>query len=190
MADQREQRVDQPTRVFDYAQTDGDFWFDSVADLGDAFDPTMCVAWHLGRRQLKRSDIDPRLSVEPEFALPDLATEPPGNDVTAVLPRGRLLPEVAEDQPFRLLATWPSNTESRLGSGGWRHLLFDRGAGSLLATLAAIQLPLMWLAGVGDTSAAANARSVAETAADQFVSASQPELIDVQFRTRPSERPA
>lgn len=384
MADQREQRVDQPTRVFDYAQTDDDFWFDYVADLGDAFDPTMCIAWHLGRRRLQRADIDPRLSVEPEFALPDLVPEPPADDVTAVLPRGRLLimggdevypsgsdrgyrnqtlgpyglaweadptdplaadggigeagllalpanhdwyggiepfrtafcrqakfggwrtaqtaswwaarlahdwwvwgvdtalngtinpaqfeyfravrndmpsdarlivctpvpmwrlrerhiadldkltrfllglgvepevylsgdyhiaalhrrdradggtewhltsggggafqhpvhnldreipnrfgglpaPEVAGDPPFRLLATWPSNTESRLGSGGWRHLLFDRAAGSLIATLTAIQLPLMWLAGAGDTSATADARSVADTAADHFL---------------------
>ena len=42
MADQREQRVDQPTKVFDYAQTEGDFWFDYVADLGDA--PLQCIA--------------------------------------------------------------------------------------------------------------------------------------------------
>lgn len=31
------------------AGPDGDFWFDYVADLGDAFDPTMAVAWQLGR---------------------------------------------------------------------------------------------------------------------------------------------
>lgn len=37
-------------------------WFDFVADLGDAFDPTMAVAWHLGRRSLTVVDDggDPR----------------------------------------------------------------------------------------------------------------------------------
>ncbi len=100
-------RVQGP-RVFDYAQSDGDFWFDYVADLGDAFDPTMCVAWHLGREQLLRADIDPDYRVDPEFGIPDLdlpgldlsATRAPAasqvtvtvtEDVPDVFPRGQLL---------------------------------------------------------------------------------------------------
>ncbi len=379
MADQREQPTDQPTKVFDYAQHDDEFWFDYVADLGDAFDPTMCVAWHLGRSELHRSAIDPRLAVHPEYGVPDFLPGLPMDDIPPVLPRGRLLvmggdlvypsgsharyrnqtigpyrlawergktdgtddeagllalpanhdwyggigpfrkafcgdtkiggwrtnqgaswwaarlpndwwiwgvdtaldgtvnpaqydyfrsvrdemprearvivatpvpiwrlreryvdrldtlsrfflglgvepevylsgdyhiaalhrrerhdgepewhltsggggafqhpvhnldrsipnqhgglpePAVADDEPLRLLATWPSNTESRLGTGGWWHLLFDRAAVSLLATLAVLQLPIMGLAGVAAQGPADNRRSIAETAVDQFL---------------------
>ena len=34
------------------ADESGSFWFDYVADLGDAFDPTMEIAWTLGRRSV------------------------------------------------------------------------------------------------------------------------------------------
>jgi hypothetical protein len=90
MADQREQPVDQDCAVFDYSDSD-EFWFDYVADLGDAFDPTMCVAWHLGRRHLLRSDIDPLAGLEPEYLDPDFVPRPPADDVPDILPRGRLL---------------------------------------------------------------------------------------------------
>ncbi|HEX6749230.1 MAG TPA: hypothetical protein VF092_18175 [Longimicrobium sp.] len=42
-------------RIFTYdahVETDGDFWLDFVADLGDGFDPTYTVAWLLGRPEL------------------------------------------------------------------------------------------------------------------------------------------
>ncbi|MEM7324589.1 MAG: hypothetical protein AAF531_15980 [Actinomycetota bacterium] len=92
---QRDQADEQPVITRDYASETGDFWFDYVADLGDAFDPTMCVAWHLGRRELRRADIDPRLTLDPALrgpmpgALP--MPEPPEDDIPEVLPRGRLL---------------------------------------------------------------------------------------------------
>lgn len=54
----------------------GDVWFDFVADLGDAFDPTMAVAWHLGRRSVP-------LTGDEEGLFP---TPPPSG-----LPRGRFL---------------------------------------------------------------------------------------------------
>ncbi len=60
-----------PTAVFD---ADGEFWFDYVADLGDAFDPTMAVAWQVAA---------PAISLPPNAG--ELATPP------SVLPRGRLL---------------------------------------------------------------------------------------------------
>ncbi len=66
---------DGPT--LDCSQATGDFWFDYVADLGDAFDPTMAVAWHLGRDTLSKT----------EFASGDRVEDlPPGG-----LPRGRFL---------------------------------------------------------------------------------------------------
>ena len=57
---------------------DGDdaYWLDYVADLGDGFDPTMAVAWTLGRT---------RLSIEPHR----LGEWPP--PPTGGLPRGRVL---------------------------------------------------------------------------------------------------
>lgn len=118
MEDQRAQHPgddgDDPTahraqdpRVFDFAQTDGDFWFDYVADLGDAFDPTMCVAWHLGRTQLQRSDIDPDYRVDPEFGIPDLdipgldLREPEGAELDLRGPQEGAAPSTrsAEDVP-------------------------------------------------------------------------------------------
>ncbi len=383
MHDQREQNDDQPPMVLDFAQTNDEFWFDYVADLGDAFDPTMCIAWHLGRQQLRRADIDPLLEIDPEFGMPDIfgglapgSGHVIGDDgIPATLPRGQLLvmggdqvypngttlryrdqvlgpyrfgweeaddgdeagllaipanhdwyggigpfrdafceqrkiggwrsaqrcswwsarlahgwwiwgvdtaldgtinpaqfeyfrstrdamgpgsrlivctpvpqwrlrekhvdhldnmarfffglgiepevylsgdyhissvhrrdrqdgttewhltdggggafqhpvhnldrripnsygglpePKVADDEPFQLIASWPSNSESREGTGGWWHLLFDRAAVSLIATLAAIQLAIMALAGA-DHRGEADDRSVWETFVDQFV---------------------
>lgn len=93
--DQRNQDNTQPEAVFDYGAEADDFWFDYVADLGDAFDPTMCVAWHLGRDELLRADIDPRLSLDAEFRGPmpmaGSVPEPPADDIPERLPRGRLL---------------------------------------------------------------------------------------------------
>ncbi len=94
MADQRQNQPDQPPKVFDFSadtDDDGELWFDYVADLGDAFDPTMAVAWHLGRRGLDRAAIDPNLGRDPEFALPDDLPRPPHDDIPNRLPRGRLL---------------------------------------------------------------------------------------------------
>ena len=91
MTHQRNQGNAQPPAVLDYAQCDDDFWFDYVADMGDAFDPTMCVAWHLGRDGLQRSEIDPALHVDPEFGLPDLFPGMLEEDIPALLPRGQLL---------------------------------------------------------------------------------------------------
>ncbi len=379
MADQREQPTDQPVAVFDYSEAE-EFWFDYVADLGDAFDPTMCVAWQLGRTELLRADIDPQLRIQPEFGEPDFVPPLPADDIPDVLPRGQLLvmggdqvypnastsryrnqtlapyelgwepsetedgtaaesgllvlpanhdwyggigpfreafcsqakiagwrtaqraswwsarlphnwwiwgidtgldgtinnmqyeyfrsvhktmpsdarvivciptpawrlrerhvdqldtlarsllglgvepevylsgdyhiaalhrrqrpdsetewhltsggggafqhpvhnldftipnrqgglptPVVADDAPFNLVARWPSSSESRDQAGGWWHLLFDRAAATLLATLAMLQLPLMWLTGANDRTADDSARSVLETVADQAV---------------------
>ena len=75
MADQRDQKHHQPAMVLDYGQAKDDFWFDYVADMGDAFDPTMCVAWHLGRKELNQITADPEAAAE----------RPP------LLPRGELL---------------------------------------------------------------------------------------------------
>ena len=91
MSNQRNQGNDQPPVVLDYAQTDEDFWFDYVSDMGDAFDPTMCVAWHLGRDHLERTEIDPTLRVDPEFGVPDLFPGMTEEDIPNVLPRGQLL---------------------------------------------------------------------------------------------------
>lgn len=372
----------QSGRVFDYAQTDDDFWFDYVADLGDAFDPTMCVAWHLGRTTLHRGDIDPRSNHDPEFGMPDGLPAPPADDIPVELRRGQLLimggdqvypngsrtryrnqtlgpyglaweqsadnsdhpeqresgllalpanhdwyggigpfreafcsqekiggwrtsqhctwwsarlahdwwiwgidtgldgtinqsqyeyfrrardllppearlivctpvpqwrlreryvdrldnlarfffglgiepevylsgdyhisaihrrdrtdgetewhltaggggafqhpvhnldrsipsaygglptPKIADDEPFQLIATWPSNAESREGTGGWWDLLFDRAAGSLIATLAALQLAVMALVGADHRSPSENLRSVADTIVDHLM---------------------
>ncbi|MEM7272863.1 MAG: hypothetical protein AAF547_07280 [Actinomycetota bacterium] len=381
MTIQRDQADPQSATVFDHGRTpaDEDYWFDYVADLGDAFDPTMCVAWHLGRRGLARSDIDPRLRIDPEFGTPNIFPGLPEAEVPEVLPRGRLLlmggdqvypsgsdaryrnqvtgpydlawerdpatdtddgrpdllaipanhdwygglgpfvrtfcgrrvvggrqtaqscswwsarlahgwwvwgidtaldgeindaqyqyfrlakeqmpddarlivcipvpawrlreryidrldhlarfllslgvepeiylsgdyhiaalhrrerpdgvpewhlttggggafqhpvhnldrqipngrdglpdPKVADPAPFRLIATWPSNAESREGTGGWWHLLFDRAGPTLLATLVALQLPLLWLSGADHRRAADVARSVRQTLVDQL----------------------
>jgi hypothetical protein len=383
MDDQRNQDATQPAAVFDYGSETDDFWFDYVSDLGDAFDPTMCVAWHLGRDELLRSDIDPRLTLDPEFQGPmpmaGSVPEPPADDIPDRLPRGRLLlmggdevypsgsparyrnqvvgpyqlaqldperdetpaeladllalpanhdwygglrpfrdafcddneiggwqtaqscswwaarlahgwwvwgvdtaldgkvndaqyeyfrrvrdamsiddrlivclpvpmwrlreryvdrydnlgrffmglgvepeiylsgdhhiaalhrrdregaqpewhltsggggafqhpvhnldrripnehdglpePAVVDAEPLQLIATWPSNAESREGTGGWWHILFDRAAVSLIATLAVLQLPFMWLAGVDNRTEADNARSVTETLSDHL----------------------
>lgn len=378
---QRDQAKDQPSAVFDHGDTpeDEDYWFDYVADLGDAFDPTMCVAWHLGRIGMARDDIDPRTRLDPEFGAPNLLPGLPETELPEFLPRGRLLlmggdqvypsgsdrryrrqvsgpyelswqrdPEAAQDRPldgvlaipanhdwygglgpfhrtfcsgrtfggrqtaqtnpwwsarlahgwwvwgvdtaldgeindaqfdyfrtvkqqmpsevrlivcvpvppwrlreryidrfdhlarfllslgvepeiylsgdyhvaalhrregpdavpewhlttggggafqhpvhnldrripngrdglpdpqvgdpapFHLIGTWPSNAESREGTGGWWHILFDRAAPSLIATLAAIQLPLLWLVGAADRDAEAAARPFGQVLADQF----------------------
>lgn len=376
MADQREQLAEQPLAVFDYADED-ELWFDYVADLGDAFDPTMCVAWHLGRTELRRADIDPHTHLAPEFSDPDFIPRPPVDDIPDILPRGELLimggdqvypnasasryrnqtvgpyrlgweqsetdgvadeadlvalpanhdwyggigpfrdvfcsrakiggwrtaqqtswwscrlphdwwvwgidtgldgtindaqyeyfravhktmpidarviaviptpvwrlrerdidqldtlarallglgvepevylsgdyhiaalhrrdradgetewhltsggggafqhpvhnlefsipnrmgglpePAVADTAPFKLVARWPSQSESRAQAGGWWDLLFDRASASLIAALTAVQLPIMWLAGSNDRSADDNARSVVDTLVDQ-----------------------
>ncbi len=378
MADQREQSDEQPLAVFDYSD-EREFWFDYVADLGDAFDPTMSVAWNLGRTGLRRADIDPLAHTEPEFNEPDFVPQPPPDDIPDMLPRGRLLimggdqvypngspsryrnqtvgpyrlawedsatdgtadeaglvalpanhdwyggigpfhqafcsrnkiggwrtaqratwwscrlphnwwvwgidtgldgtindaqyeyfravhktmpidarviacipvpawrlrerhvdqldtlarallglgvepevylagdyhisalhrreredgeiewhltgggggafqhpvhnldfkipnrlgglpiPKVADDAPFHLVARWPSQSESRDQAGGWWDILFDRAAATLLATLALLQLPLMWLAGADHRSPTDNARSVIDTLADQAI---------------------
>ena len=42
----------QPQASFDYSQTDGDFWFDYVADLGDGWNPTYAIAEALSRETL------------------------------------------------------------------------------------------------------------------------------------------
>ena len=51
---ERESQPRQPTKVVDYSKVAGDFWFDYVSDLGDAFDPTMAIAWLAGRTELRR----------------------------------------------------------------------------------------------------------------------------------------
>lgn len=375
MDDQRHQDHHQPETVFDYGDTTEEFWFDYVADLGDAFDPTMCVAWHLGRKELLRANIDPRLTLDPEFRVPAGMPPLPEDDIPERLPRGQLLlmggdqvypsgsdaryrnqvvgpyelayedlegessdllvlpanhdwygglrpfrdafcaeekiggwqtgqtcswwatelahgwwvwgvdtaldgtindaqyqyfrvvrdamppdarlivclpvpawrlreryidrydnlgrfflglgiepevylsgdhhiaalhrrdrpddvpewhltsggggafqhpvhnldrkipnkygglpePKIADPGPLQLIATWPSNAESREGTGGWWHILFDRAAISLIATLAVLQLPFMWLAGVDNRTAEDNARSVTETLVDHLL---------------------
>ncbi|MEA2686245.1 MAG: hypothetical protein QOE93_1440, partial [Actinomycetota bacterium] len=63
------------TSFIDRSDRHGEFWFDYVADLGDGFDPTMAVAWQLGRTRL---DL-------PVSAAGDLP-QPPDS-----LPRGELL---------------------------------------------------------------------------------------------------
>ena len=63
--------------TLDFADEPGDLWFDYVADLGDAFDPTMAVAWHLGRDVIAQDD----------FAVGDQIGDVP----SAGLPRGRFL---------------------------------------------------------------------------------------------------
>lgn len=40
-----------------YEDDDGAYWFDYVADLGDAFEPTMAVAWWAGRNRVERRDV-------------------------------------------------------------------------------------------------------------------------------------
>ena len=65
-----------PKPTVDLSMSVGDVWIDYAADLGDAFDPTMAVAWHLAR---------PLLDVphDPDGELPAV----PGGG----LPRGELL---------------------------------------------------------------------------------------------------
>ena len=71
---------DEPTFI---DRSDGqDLWFDFVADLGDAFDPTMAVAWQLGRASV-------RLPGDPTGELPSLPGSGAGE--AGELPRGRLL---------------------------------------------------------------------------------------------------
>jgi hypothetical protein len=52
-----------------YSGTEGDLWFDYVADLGDAFDPTMAIAWHLGRVRVTLPLDSPRKPVPPTDGL-------------------------------------------------------------------------------------------------------------------------
>ena len=91
MGNQRDGQPDQDPMVLDHSLSEGDYWFDYVADLGDGFDPTMAVAWHLGRIGLDRRAIDPRLRDDPEFRPPDDIPLPPAGDIPDHLPRGRLL---------------------------------------------------------------------------------------------------
>nr|MDQ6938380.1 hypothetical protein [Actinomycetota bacterium] len=73
----RETMGGQSPPAAEYPCGDGeDVWFDYVADMGDAFDPTMAVAWHLGRRSIA-------LAADDEGLFP--APPPSG------LPRGRFL---------------------------------------------------------------------------------------------------
>lgn len=72
----RDHLPDQPAPVGRYADDGDDLWFDYVADLGDAFDPTMAVAWHLGRCSVP---LDP----DPDGFYP----RPPATGV----PRGRFV---------------------------------------------------------------------------------------------------
>lgn len=87
----RESQPKQPARVVDYSAATDDFWFDYVADLGDAFDPTMAIAWLVGRRGLNKADIDPQLEMDAEFGIPDDIPLPPESIVPDYLPRGQLL---------------------------------------------------------------------------------------------------
>ena len=57
--------------------TSESFWFDYVADMGDAFDATMSVAWQLGRTGITLAD-------DPNGELPALPND-------GELPRGQLL---------------------------------------------------------------------------------------------------
>lgn len=88
---QRESQPTQPERVVDYSDVEDDFWFDYVSDLGDAFDPTMAIAWLVGRRGLHKADIDPQTVMDPEFGMPDDIPIPPESMVPDYLPRGQLL---------------------------------------------------------------------------------------------------
>lgn len=73
----RESMIAGPGPTHDYSDDldEGGLWFDYVADLGDAFDPTMAIAWTVGRQS-----IDPTSSNSESIALP-------GDG----LPRGRFL---------------------------------------------------------------------------------------------------
>jgi hypothetical protein len=53
--DKRELQGALPSQVYRH-DSDGDFWLDYVADLGDGFDATYSVAWLLAQRELRLGD--------------------------------------------------------------------------------------------------------------------------------------
>lgn len=55
----------------------GEVWLDYLADLGDAFDPTMAVAWQIGRRQVELAD-------DPNDELPRLPGPLPRADLVVM----------------------------------------------------------------------------------------------------------
>ncbi len=55
--DKRELQGALPSEVYEH-HTDGDWWLDYVADLGDGFDATYSVAWTLAQDELRLTDPD------------------------------------------------------------------------------------------------------------------------------------
>ncbi|MGH3749921.1 MAG: metallophosphoesterase, partial [Micromonosporaceae bacterium] len=55
--DKRELQSGLPARVYQH-HSDGDLWFDYVADLGDGFDATYSIAWLLAQSQLQLTSPD------------------------------------------------------------------------------------------------------------------------------------
>lgn len=89
--DPREQMKAPTAPTLDFGTETGEFWFDYVADMGDAFDPTMAVAWHLGRDSIDAGEfgIGERVGDVPLTGLPRGRFLVMGGDEVYPYPSGR-----------------------------------------------------------------------------------------------------
>lgn len=117
---------DGPTATFTVGP-DEDFWFDYVADMGDAFDGTAPVAWQIGRRRIEL----------PADAAGELPTPP------AFLPRPRLMVFGGDEiYPYAQAGGYESQTELPYRMG------LDDDAEPDGATLVAIPGNHDWMGGI------------------------------------------
>ena len=104
------------TPTLDFSEEPGEFWFDYVADLGDGFDPTMAVGWHLGRDGIGSG----------EFGVGERLGDVPATG----LPRGRFLVMGGDEvYPYASDAGYQNQT-----AGPYAHAL-PRGATSTLLAI-------------------------------------------------------